>query len=277
MRPELDASDGIVPDEADVTQKTETTLSPMINLSDVTFGYEGRPRIIEKLSLQVGRGEIVALIGPSGCGKSTVLNLIAGLLTPTSGTVETDGGEVRGLNPRVAYMTQRDTLLPWRTCLDNAALPLEIRGVPKKERYARARVELERVGVAAYENARPHELSGGMRSRLSLARSLLSDTDIFLMDEPVAAIDALLRVRLQQQLLDIWDATRKTMVYVTHDLDEAIVLGHRVIVLGRDGGRICMEKMIPMEHPRDIAQIKASEQARALSAELWDALEAQVP
>jgi ABC-type nitrate/sulfonate/bicarbonate transport system ATPase subunit len=119
----------------------------------VTFGYEGRPRIIEKLSLQVGRGEIVALIGPSGCGKSTVLNLIAGLLTPTSGTVETDGGEVRGLNPRVAYMTQRDTLLPWRTCLDNAALPLEIRGVPKKERYARARVELERVGVAAYENA----------------------------------------------------------------------------------------------------------------------------
>jgi NitT/TauT family transport system ATP-binding protein len=112
---------------------------------------------------------------------------------------------------------------------------------------------------------------------LSLARSLLSDTDIFLMDEPFAAIDALLRVRLQQQLLDIWDATRKTMVYVTHDLDEAIVLGHRVIVLGRDGGRICMEKMIPMEHPRDIAQIKASEQARALSAELWDALEAQVP
>ncbi|HEX5115559.1 MAG TPA: ATP-binding cassette domain-containing protein [Pseudonocardiaceae bacterium] len=195
-----------------------------IRVKGTSFGYPNSPTILEGIDLTVHRGEILVLIGPSGCGKSTVLNLIAGIVRPTEGTIECFGKPVDKLNTKVAYMTQKDTLLPWRSALDNAALPLEVRGVPKRERYARARAALARVGVADAERRRPHQLSGGMRSRLSLACSLLSDADILLMDEPFAAIDALLRVRLQQLLLDVWADTHKTLVYVTHDLTEAIAL-----------------------------------------------------
>jgi NitT/TauT family transport system ATP-binding protein len=231
---------------------------------------------VKHVDLVVEPGEVVVLIGPSGCGKSTLLNLIAGIAEPNEGTVECFGGAVKGLNLRVAYMTQRDTLLPWRSALDNASLPLEIKGVGKKERYARARAELARVGVAEAENRKPHQLSGGMRSRLSLACSLLSDADILLMDEPFAAIDALLRVRLQQLLIDVWAETNRTLVYVTHDLSEAIGLGHRVVVMGANPGRIAMERRIDEPHPRRIGEFRTTPMAQELYAELWQALEGQV-
>jgi NitT/TauT family transport system ATP-binding protein len=173
-------------------------------------------------------------------------------------------------------MTQKDTLLPWRSAVDNAALPLEIKGVPRQQRQQRARAELARLGLSGFEHSRPHQLSGGMRSRLSLARALLSDSDIFLMDEPFAAIDALLRVKLQQFLVDLWQATRKTIVYVTHDLSEAIALGHRVLVMSAHPGHISVERAISVPHPRDIARFRTTTVAQQAYAELWDELEKQL-
>jgi NitT/TauT family transport system ATP-binding protein len=247
----------------------------VIAARNVSYRYPNGPPILESFDLEVGKGEIVVLIGPSGCGKSTVLNLIAGILKPTTGRVESFDAPVNGFNRRVTYMTQKDTLLPWRNCLDNASLPLEIKGVPRKQRYERAQAVLALVGVAGHERARPHQLSGGMRSRLSLARSLLSDTDIFLMDEPFAAVDALTRVRLQQELLTLWQTTHKTMVYVTHDLDEAITLGHRVVVMSTAPGRVYMDERVGAAHPRNAALFKTTPEARALHLRLWSALEKQ--
>jgi NitT/TauT family transport system ATP-binding protein len=244
-----------------------------ISIENMAFAFPGVAPVMSGIDLRVQPGEIVVLVGPSGCGKSTVLNLIAGIHQPTDGRVTCFGKPVKGLNPKVAYMTQRDTLLPWRNTLDNAALPLEIKGVSRVERYQRARAELARVGVADAERRRPHQLSGGMRSRLSLACALLSDADILLMDEPFAAIDALLRVRLQQLLVDVWQETRRTMVYVTHDITEAVNLGHRVIVMGAKPGRIILEQSIDEPHPRRISSFRSTPKAVALQKELWDSLE----
>jgi NitT/TauT family transport system ATP-binding protein len=246
-----------------------------ISLSGIRFGY-GDDLILEDIDLDVADGEILVLIGPSGCGKSTVLNLIAGARAPRAGAVTCLGAPVTGLNRSVSYMTQKDTLLPWRSALDNAALPLEIKGVPRRERHRLARAELARVGVAGFEQHRPHQLSGGMRSRLALARALLSDSPVLLLDEPFAAIDALVRVRLQELLLDVWASTRKTMVYVTHDLNEAITLGHRVAVMGTRPGRIAMVRGIAAPQPRDVARFRTTAEAQQLYVELWNALEEQV-
>ena len=244
-----------------------------ISIENMTFAFPGVTPVLSGIDLQIQSGEIVVLVGPSGCGKSTVLNLIAGVHQPTGGQVTCFGKPVKNLNAKVAYMTQRDTLLPWRNVLDNAALPLEIKGVSRKERYQRARTELARVGVADAERRRPHQLSGGMRSRLSLACALLSDADILLMDEPFAAIDALLRVRLQQLLVDLWQETRRTMVYVTHDITEAVNLGHRVIVMGARPGRIILEQSIDEPQPRRISSFRSTPKAVKLQKELWDSLE----
>jgi NitT/TauT family transport system ATP-binding protein len=245
-----------------------------IEVKDVSLRF-GESPVLDHIDLEVMKGEILVIIGPSGCGKSTMLNLVSGVLPPTSGTVACFGSPVRGLNRRVAYMTQKDTLLPWRTATDNVALPLELNGVSRKDRRARACEVLELVGVGQAGDQRPHQLSGGMRSRVSLARSLLSDADIFLMDEPFSAIDALQRVRLQQLLVDLWATTSKTMIYVTHDLEEAIALGHRVIVMGRDPGRIAVERTVDVPQPRDVALFRNTAEAHDLYAELWEALERQ--
>lgn len=258
------------PDSPDLAQAEPAA----IEARNVSFRHSpGSPYILQHLDLQVRAGEILVLIGPSGCGKSTILNLAAGIYRPTEGVLTCFGQPARGLNKRVTYMTQQDTLLPWRSAIDNAALPLEIQGVAKKERYERAREQMARVGVVHAEKLRPHQLSGGMRSRLSLARALLSNTDIILMDEPFSAIDALLRVRLQQLLLELWQSTKRTIVYVTHDLDEAITLGHRVAVMSTGPARISFMRTIDVPQPRDVAHFRATPQARGLYVELWDALE----
>jgi len=247
-----------------------------VELRAVSLAFGDGLQVLDGIDLGVREGEILALIGPSGCGKSTILNLIAGALAPTSGSVECFGQPVRGLNRRVSYMTQRDTLLPWRSALDNAALPLEIAGVGRRERYERARAELARLGVGEFGAFRPHQLSGGMRSRLSLARALLADAQIFLMDEPFAAIDALLRLRLQQLLVDVWSETRRTIVYVTHDLNEAISLAHRIVVLSHRPARILAVRDVDLPHPRDVAQIRTTERAQAMYWELWKILEGEL-
>jgi sulfonate transport system ATP-binding protein len=248
----------------------------VIRAEQLSFSYaSGSKLILDSLDLDVKAGEILVFIGPSGCGKSTVLGLIAGMLQPTSGSLLCKGSRVKGPNRNVSYMTQKDTLLPWRNSLDNAAIPLEIKGMAKKERYERARQSLASVGLQDAEHLRPHQLSGGMRARLSLARALLCETDILLMDEPFAAVDALSRLRLQQLLVSLWDATRKTIIYVTHDLDEAINLGHRVVVMGNQ--RIHHEEPIPVPQPRSIADFKGTSEARELYTTLWNSLESQMP
>ncbi len=246
-----------------------------VNLVDASVELQGNV-ILEGVDLTIRRGEIVALIGPSGCGKTTLLNVVAGMIRLSRGTATCFGDPLTGrLNKRVTYMTQRDTLLPWRKGIDNAALPLEIKGVPRKERHERALEAMASVGVSDAAERRPGQLSGGMRSRLSLARALLSEADILLMDEPFAAVDALRRVRLQQLLIEIWERTRRTLMYVTHDLNEAVALGHRVIVMGTQPGRIVLEREIPIPHPRDVARVREHPEAAGLYANLWDALEAE--
>jgi NitT/TauT family transport system ATP-binding protein len=227
--------------------------------------------VLDHISLEVKEGEVVALIGPSGCGKSTLLNLVAGLVQPTSGAVKCLGKPVSGLNRHVGYMTQKDTLLPWRSAVDNVALPLEIGGVRKAERRQRALAEMARLRVASAAHLRPHQLSGGMRSRVSMARTLLGGSRVILLDEPFAALDALLRLRLGQMLVNIWADTQVTMLYVTHDLIEAISLAHRVVVLGN--GHILAERRVHESHPRDVARFRGTPAAQALYAELWDLLD----
>jgi NitT/TauT family transport system ATP-binding protein len=259
---------------ADETDAPETPAA--VELSAVTFGYPGGDEILHEVDLTVAPGEIVVLIGPSGCGKSTVLNLVAGMVRPSTGSLRCFGRPVDGLNRSVTYMTQKDTLLPWRNALDNAAVPLQIKGVPKKERRERARHELERVGLGDAADRRPHQLSGGMRARLALARSLLADGDIVLMDEPFAAIDALVRVRLQELLLGLWQEKKQTLIYVTHDLNEALSLGHRIVVMSARPGRISLIRAIPTPPPRDVIHYQATSEAREIYVELWGALEGQL-
>jgi NitT/TauT family transport system ATP-binding protein len=247
-----------------------------VELAKVSFEYGNGVVTLQDVDLTVRPGEVVVLIGPSGCGKSTLLDLVAGVSAPTAGDLLCDGALVRGLNKRVTYMTQRDTLLPWRTALDNAALPLEIRGVGRAERHRRAREALAATGLSDAEKRRPHQLSGGMRSRLALARVLLSDANIVLMDEPFAALDALRRVRLQQLLLEIRRESQQTLLYVTHDLNEAIALGDRIILMGSHPGRILLERQVDIPHPRDVARVRTMPEAEQLYAELWSVLESQL-
>jgi len=263
-----DASSGVVPPPA-VSGAVD---DDAVVGRGLHFSY-GDSHVLQDVDLRVGVGEIVVLIGPSGCGKSTILNLIAGTIAPSAGSLTCSGVPIRGLNRRVTYLTQRDTLLPWRTALDNAALPLEIKHVARAERHRRAGEALARVGVDHASGRRLHELSGGMRSRVALARALLSESDIFLLDEPFAAIDALLRVKLQRLLIDVWESTRKTMIYVTHDLSEAICLGDRVIVMGANPGRVVLERSITTPHPRDPARFRTTTEAQQIYEELWTALD----
>ncbi|MEA2254647.1 MAG: NitT/TauT family transport system ATP-binding protein [Solirubrobacteraceae bacterium] len=193
--------------------------------------------VVEDLSLEVEAGELVALVGPSGCGKSTSLNAISGLLRP-GGDVAVDGEVEVGDGVRLAYAFQKDALLPWSTARRNVEVGAELAGVPRPERRELATELLGQVGLKGFEGRYPHQLSGGMRQRVALARVLAYDPDLILMDEPFGALDAFIRMSLQNQLLDVWARTRKTMVLVTHDLVEALILGTRVVVLSPSPGRV---------------------------------------
>ena len=199
------------------------------------------------VDLRVAPGEFVSIVGPSGCGKSTLFNIVAGLTPPTGGRVLFDGEQPSALLGRVGYMPQKDLLMPWRSVLDNVTLGLEMSGVGRREARARARAELGRFGLEGFERRWPDDLSGGMRQRAALLRTFLAGRELMLLDEPFGALDALTRQALQEWLLDVWQGDRKTILFVTHDVEEAVYLSDRVYVMsGRPGTvELCVEIDLP--------------------------------
>lgn len=221
--------------------------------------------------LAVEPGSFLVLLGRSGCGKSTLLNLMAGLTPATSGEIRYRGERLTGPRTQIGYLTQHDTLMPWRDVRRNVEMPLELRGDPRKERTVAARALIERVGLGGYEGHYPRELSGGMRRRASLARMLAGDPETLLLDEPFSALDAQLRAELQADLLGLWSGSGRTVVFVTHDIHEALILADRVVVLGALG-RVLLDQRVDLPRPRDLDEVRVDahfvELHRTLAASL---------
>jgi NitT/TauT family transport system ATP-binding protein len=229
-----------------------------------------------ELSLTVGDGEFVALLGPSGCGKSSLLRIVAGLLRPTQGSVEIQSSsEMKNGCPKTALVFQEYALFPWRTVLDNVTFALEMRGVSRAERLATAGDALQRVGLQAFRDAYPHQLSGGMRQRVGIARALAAQPEVLLMDEPFGALDAQTRTVLQEELLRVWESERKTVLYVTHSIDEAVYLADRVVLLTARPGRIKAEYLVELPRPRRM-EMRSWNSYTSLSLDIWNALREEV-
>ena len=238
---------------------------------------DGEPFVaVHGISLDVRAGSFVTIIGPSGCGKSTLLNMVAGLMKPTAGTVSHRGEPITRVNSTVGYLTQQNNLLPWRSAEDNVALALEIRGVPRRERRERVDRILELVGLQGVRKRYPSQLSGGMQKRVALARTLVYDPDSLLMDEPFGPLDAQLRLVLQRELLSLWERDRTTIMFVTHDLEEAILLADRVVVFGSSPGTIIHVEEIDLDRPRDIVELRGEPAFAAIWERLWGLLEPQL-
>jgi NitT/TauT family transport system ATP-binding protein len=247
-------------------------VSPILSLQSVSCSFRPRERVVhavQNVSLDVDDGEFVTIVGPSGCGKSTLLNMIAGLVAPSAGAILFDGRPVRGTNTAIGYVTQADNLLPWRTVVRNVELGLEVQAVPAPDRRRRALEILEHVGLGGFEVNYPHELSGGMRQRTNIARTLVYGPRVILMDEPFGPLDALTRGSLQGQLLRLWNEARKTIVFVTHDLGEAIVLADRVVVMSARPGRIKSVTRVDLPRPRDVFHTPSQAAFRALYDRVW--------
>jgi NitT/TauT family transport system ATP-binding protein len=232
---------------------------------------------VDAVSLSVAPGEFVAIVGPTGGGKSTLLNLAAGLIRPTAGTVWSFGARVDGINRRAAYLFQQDVLLPWKTALDNVVLGPLLRRQPRDPAEAMARQWLARVGLRGFENRYPHELSGGMRKRVALAQSLIVGPEILLMDEPFSALDVQMRALMENDLLRIWQDDRKTVLFVTHDLEEAIALADRVLVLSAGpGARIIGAHAVTLSRPRDVTEVRLDPVFQDVYRAVWAQLRGEV-
>lgn len=251
-----------------------------ISLQDVTLDYPGGAggaiRALDGLSLDVRDGEFVSLLGPSGCGKSTILKLVSGLLTPTTGDVLLNGQPLRGVPAGVGFMFQSDALLPWATVRENVAVALELRDVPRRERRPRAEALVDLVGLHGFADAYPSTLSGGMRKRVALARLLAYEPSLYLMDEPFGALDAQTKIQLGAELLRLWGEFGRTILFVTHDIEEAIGLSDRVVVMTQRPGRIRAEIPIDLPRPRDFYEIRFTDRFRDLHREIWRELAAEV-
>ena len=223
---------------------------------------------LSNVSLEISNQEFICILGPSGCGKTTLLRIIAGLESASSGTISINGAGITKPSPRMAMIFQEYSLYPWRNVLDNVGLGLELRGVKKTEREVHAQKFLELVGLRGFEHSFPHELSGGMRQRVAVARALAIDPSILLMDEPFGALDAQTRNRMQHELLDIWEKTKKTVLFVTHSVDEAVFLADRIVVLTRRPGTVREIITIPQERPR----IRTSEEFVRIRRHLLDSI-----
>ena len=231
---------------------------------------------VENVDIKIDAGEFVCFVGPSGCGKSTLLNAIAGRIRPSNGSVIYNGRAVDGINRSIGYMTQDDNLLPWRTLNRNVGIALEIRGVDRQEREERVAEVLNLVGLGNFGNRYPVQLSGGMRKRAALARTLVYGPGTLLLDEPFGAVDALLRAALQKQLLEIWGRDRKTVVFVTHDLEEALLLADTVHVFGINPGRLIHTEKLEWERPRDVMLLRSEPEFARKFQHLWEVLRAEL-
>jgi NitT/TauT family transport system ATP-binding protein len=258
-----------------------TAGSTAVALDDATVAFRlAEMRIytaVEKVRLSVEDGEFVAIVGPTGCGKSTLLNVAAGLLRPASGTVTIFGSPLSGLNRQAGYLFQADALFPWKTALDNVAIGLEISGAPRVQALERAQGWLTSVGLGAFGNRYPHMLSGGQRKRVGLAQVLIRDPKILLMDEPFGPLDAQTRQIMGNLLLELWNADRKAVLFVTHDLEEAIALADRVVIMSAGPhARIIGDWRVPLSRPRDISEVRMEKDFHALHREIWGVLKEEV-
>jgi NitT/TauT family transport system ATP-binding protein len=232
---------------------------------------------VQEVSLSVAAGEFVSVVGPTGCGKSTLLNVAAGLLEPSAGSVRVFGQALQGINTRAGYMFQAESLMPWRTALGNVMAGLEFRGVPLADARAQAEDWLRRVGLGGFGDRYPHQLSGGMRKRTSLAQTLALDPDIILMDEPFSALDIQTRQLMENEVLALWASKRKAVLFITHDLDEAIAMSDRVVVLSAGpAARPIGEFAIDLERPRDVAEVRTTPRFIELHKAIWDVLREEV-
>jgi len=218
--------------------------------------------VLDRVSFDVKDKEFVCILGASGCGKTTLLRLIAGLDTARSGSIIIDGEEITGTSPMVGFVFQEYSLFPWRTVIDNIAFGLEMRGVSKEDRYMVAEWYLELINLAQFKDSYPSELSGGMRQRVAVARALTLDPVLLLMDEPFGALDAQTRNMLQKELLQIWEKTKKMIVFITHSVDEAVYLADRIIVMTPRPGRICRNFEVPLPRPRDRTSVEFAQVRR---------------
>jgi NitT/TauT family transport system ATP-binding protein len=232
---------------------------------------------VERTSLSVADGEFVAIVGPTGCGKSTLLNIAAGLIAPSSGRVDIFGAPLAGLNRQAGYLFQAEALFPWKTALENVAIGLETSGTSRAEARARAQAWLGRVGLTDFGARYPHMLSGGQRKRVGLVQVLIRDPKILLMDEPFGPLDAQTRQIMGNLLLDLWSADRKAVLFVTHDLEEAIALSDRVVIMSAGpAARIIGDWRVPLTRPRDIGEIKLDRAFHELHRDIWHMLKAEV-
>ncbi|MCD6076213.1 MAG: mannosyltransferase [Ramlibacter sp.] len=256
---------------------------PALALDDVSVTFrsrvEGEQRYtaVAHTTLRVDAGEFVSVVGPTGCGKSTLLNVGAGLLQPSSGEVRVFGEPLAGINRRAGYMFQSDALMPWRSALDNVMVGLQYRGMPDGEARALAQDWLARVGLAGFGDRYPHQLSGGMRKRTALAQVLALDPDIILMDEPFSALDVQTRQLMENEVLALWAAKRKAVLFITHDLDEAIAMSDRVVVLSAGPAtRPIGEFEIDLPRPRDVAEVRTDPRFVEWHARIWAVLRDEV-
>lgn len=252
-----------------------------VALEDATVAFglgDGRVyTAVEKARLAVAQGEFVAIVGPTGCGKSTLLNVAAGLLKPAAGAAKIFGQPLAGLNRDAGYLFQADALFPWKTALDNVAIGLEISGTRRSEALARAQAWLTSVGLGGFAARYPHMLSGGQRKRVGLAQVLIRDPKILLMDEPFGPLDAQTRQIMGNLLLDLWNADRKAVLFVTHDLEEAIALADRVVIMSAGpSARIIGDWPVALPRPRDIFEVRLKPEFHSLHREIWSVLKEEV-
>ncbi len=245
------------------------------NVSKTFVTSDGRRPFLalDQVNLEIKEGEFVCLIGPSGCGKSTFMNMVAGLVLPSTGEMLYRGSAISAVNTSVGYITQHETLLPWRSVERNVGIALEIQGVGRSERKERVAGALAEVGLSRFADRYPSQLSGGMRKRVILARTLVYGPETLLMDEPFGALDAFTRLHLQQQLLSLWESDRKTVLFVTHDLEEALFLADRIVVFDSNPGRIVHVEEVALPRPRDVRELRTDPTAGEMWARLYGLLE----
>jgi len=252
------------------------TLDGVEHYFDAPHAGDAPIQVLQPTTITMERKQFVALVGPSGCGKTTVLNMVAGLINPLHGAVRLNDAAPRVGDPEVGYLLARDALLPWRTALRNVTLPLEVRGIERREREQSARKVLRDVGLEAFADAYPAQLSHGMRQRVAAARTLVAQPTTLLMDEPFSALDAQTKLSLQQQFLQLWERVQSTVLFVTHDLTEAILMADRVLVFSARPGRIKADFTIDLERPRSLADLQGSDRFHELFQQIWNVFREEV-